>query len=198
MIATATSNPSTGAWVIVGILLLLVIVFMGWIVRRTMRLFRWARRRPEPTEAAAEHEVFARRAQPLNLVLPPERRTRLLPVEEPPVSTYSGTPPPQGKTGLLQRRVLIPVWLWVPLAFLGVYYLIFAPLGFDSYQYGAGIVSSIVVGVWVRRHHRATVLYRTNRAMLVWTRWARKNEPDPEPPQLLTPQPDPGPTAPAL
>jgi hypothetical protein len=116
-----------------------------------------------------------------------QERSGAAPVQAsaPPASaTTSAT---QERTSLLRRKVRIPVWVSVPLAWLGLAFIIFAPFGIDGYRYTSAVIVAIVIGAVARRRYRVTVLYRTDRGVLSWVFSVRKGAPDPEPPRVIVP-----------
>lgn len=175
LVVAVASHTSATDWIVGGIFLPLVVTLVWAIVRKVNR----ARRRGRSVTLTAEGVTMGSQSR---LVLPAEPRTR--PIVDPKPVPMESVSAHSKASRLMHRRVPIPAWLLVPLAWLGLLYVILTPIGRDWYMYGLGLLFAVGIGVRVRRRHRATVLYRSGRASLYWVRWLKKGEPDPEPPRL--------------
>src|SRR5262249_34689862 len=125
----------------------------------------------------------------------PQRTTASTMSATPAEGAASSTPPHSATSGAanegdvgrpkLWRRVfLVPTWLTLPLAFLGVAFIAFKPLGLDWYRYGTAIVLAIVIGVWAHSRYRTTVLRRGDQTAVVWM---QRGKPWEMPPTSLPP-----------
>jgi hypothetical protein len=86
-----------------------------------------------------------------------------------------GEAPPQ--TRWWRRRLFVPGWVILPLAWLGIIYLI-SPLGWNWYGYGFALAVAVVIGVRRARRYCVTVLHRGQRDIVTWTHWRKRGEPE--------------------
>jgi hypothetical protein len=174
---------SSGSWVL-GLVFIGLIVWAGvWVVRRVMTAVRGVRHVPEQALAAEQPNPMQMSIEPQSsgIVLPPPRRTRQEEEEHPQPSEPPRSP------HLWERRVIIPQWLLLPLAALGLAFVVFVPFGIDRYQYGAMVVVAALFGVWQKRRtrHRWFVLQRRKHSMVLWLRWGDPADDASEPPPVI-------------
>jgi hypothetical protein len=75
------------------------------------------------------------------------------------------------------ERTIAPLWLSIPLACLGVVFIIAKPLGFDWFMYGSALVIAAAAGLWAARRYEQTVLERSEQGVVVRFR-RRTKQPD--------------------
>jgi hypothetical protein len=75
-----------------------------------------------------------------------------------------------------ERLKMIPLWVATPLIYLGVFYVLFFPLGVGWYGYGVSLVIAVGLGAWVFPRYRVTVLERSDRGIVYWVRRVKKGE----------------------
>jgi hypothetical protein len=216
----SSADMSTGSWIFGIVVLVLLVGAAVWVVRRIVRIGRrlvGPQHTSEPTRLGANDEQPV--AHSANIVLPQERRVRHddeespmrarnprpLPFPKRPTSAAAvapsparapstGSQPPAAtkplRVKLLDRKVRIPAWLSLALAWLGVVYIVF-PLGQNWYEYGFALFVAVMIGVYVARRHRVTVLQRTEHGAVLWVRWMKPGAADPEAPKVLDPPPSP-------
>ncbi len=74
------------------------------------------------------------------------------------------------------RLKMIPLWVATPLIYLGLFYVVFFPLGLDWYGYGISVATAAALGAWVFPRYRVTVLERSERGVVYWVRRVKKGE----------------------
>jgi hypothetical protein len=133
--------------------------------------------------------------QPSRVVMPPpgyrHRETELPePEPQPPLlaAETNGTPPTSGWQRLMRRTVRVPAWLLLPMAWLGLWYIVIElPFGTGWSGYAASLLVAVGLGVWTKKRYHSRVLWRGERGEgVVWVRWG-KADPAAEPPVVVAP-----------
>jgi hypothetical protein len=172
MLGSSSSGTFT---VVIIVLLLLGVVFLGRILQ--FFSFRWYRGQHRETPPLQDPPAAAPQS---GIILPPARRAR----EE---SSTRTVIPPAERLPVWRRLFLLPMWITVPLVWLGGYFLVFMPLGPDWGGYVTAIVIAVGIGVWTARNHRSVILRRGDRSAVIWVRWGRRARDDAQQPPVLVP-----------
>jgi hypothetical protein len=80
-------------------------------------------------------------------------------------------PPPGPGAPRLKRALLVrmPVWVALPLVFLGGWFALVYPMGRDWYRYGVALAVAVLIGFWTKRRFHSRVLYRGRREVVTWS-----------------------------
>lgn len=77
-----------------------------------------------------------------------------------------------------RRKLRIPIWIALPLFWLGIVHVFTPLLGDDGVMYVMSIVFAVAIGVSALRRYRSIELYRDNDGVIIWTRWRNKGHAD--------------------
>ena len=82
----------------------------------------------------------------------------------------------------LMTPSLIPAWLVMSLAWLGLWFLVSKPLVGSSWEsYGVGLVFAVLVGVRTKLRTQSKLLWRAPRNAVYWMRWGKQDDSLPPP-----------------
>lgn len=146
----------------------------------------------EPGREWERHLPFPPRPAPAPTVAEPAARTvpasvAAVVAATAPTSPVAVAAPLAGrKVRWWRRKVVVPPWVLLPLAWLGAVYLI-SPVSRDWYLYGSAVAIAVVIGVRRARRYRVTVLHRGERDVVVWMRWRKKADAPETPPTVTFP-----------
>src|SRR4051794_15330839 len=90
---------------------------------------------------------------------------------------------------------VIPLWVAIPLMFLGIVYVVFVPFGESWAGYGSAIFVALLSGAWAYSRYRVVVLAASESGAVHWTYRARRGEQPPPAPIVHWPVSDAGQTS---